>query len=95
MKKNQIFYSLNKIMTRIFIIFVLLICCTKTQGSGGGGGEEPSLKINLNPPEENPKETVGTLKNKIFLIIIAALKDIDKLESDLRVGLNDVNKFSN
>jgi hypothetical protein len=40
--------------------------------------EEPALKINLNPPEEPSKDT------------IAAIKDIDKLENDLRVGSDDV-----
>jgi hypothetical protein len=59
MKNNQTFYSFDKFLTRIFIIFVVLLCFTNSQGGGGGKGEEPSLKINLNPPEENPKETVG------------------------------------
>ena len=40
---------------------------------------EPALTINLNPPEETAKDT------------IAAIKDIDKLENDLRIGADEVN----
>ena len=33
------------------IILLIVIKC----------GEDPALKINLNPPEENPKDTIGRL----------------------------------
>ena len=39
--------------------------------------EDPVLNIHLNPPEENVKDT------------IAALKDLDHLEDDLRIGAED------
>ena len=39
---------------------------------------EPALTINLNPPEESTKDT------------IEAIKDIDKLENDLRIGSDEV-----
>ena len=39
--------------------------------------DEPALKINLKPPEEDTKDT------------LEALNDIEKLEDDLRKGAND------
>ena len=37
------------IILHIIVLLVLINC------------EDPALKINLNPPEENPKDTIGRL----------------------------------
>mmetsp|Transcript_19806 Transcript_19806/g.20625 ORF Transcript_19806/g.20625 Transcript_19806/m.20625 type:complete len:216 (-) Transcript_19806:28-675(-) len=53
----------------IILCFTLLVNTIHSQ--------EPALKVNLNPPEENTKDTIN------------ALKDIGKLEDDLRIGANE------
>lgn len=40
--------------TLYYIVFMSLLYCVNT--------EEPALKVNLNPPEENTKDTISKIK---------------------------------
>lgn len=61
MKSNFTIFQISYIkrnLTNLIVILICLVCFTKSQE-----GEESSLNIKLNPPEENPKETIGKLLN--------------------------------
>jgi len=57
---------------------LILICLTIFSTINLIISPDPALTINLNPPEETAKDT------------ISAIKDIDKLENDLRIGADEV-----
>ncbi len=69
-----------------FILFIKLFF-SLTLISYSFCGDEPALKINLNPPEENVKDTIGNYYNNNQK---DALKDMAKLEDDLRLNLDEV-----
>lgn len=59
----------------MFLIeLIFLVFCALAQKKDNN---EPALKIQLNPPEQTPKDT------------IAALQDLDKLENEIRIGINE------
>ena len=59
--------------TILLVIAFCIIYCN-TQNNKQ---EEPALKIQLNPPEQTAKDT------------IQALQDLDKLENEIRIGMNE------
>lgn len=61
-------------MKMYYIVLIFLFFCAKAQKKDNN---EPALKIQLNPPEQTPKDT------------IAALQDLDKLENEIRIGINE------